>query len=74
LGKQIAARNNSVLNFFVGNWSVNAITVIQTGFPLAISQNSNNNRTIGTSVQRRTWSLALIRVSAGRRKITRCYS
>ncbi len=44
--------NNSVLNFFVGNWSVNAITVIQTGFPLAISQNSNNNRTIGTSVQR----------------------
>jgi len=44
--------NNSVLNFFVGNWSVNAITVIQTGFPLAISQNSNNNRTIGTGVQR----------------------
>ena len=44
--------NNSLLNFFVGNWSVNAITVIQTGFPLAISQNSNNNRAIGTGVQR----------------------
>jgi hypothetical protein len=44
--------NNSVLNFFAGNWSVNAITVIQTGFPLAIAQNSNNNRAIGSSVQR----------------------
>jgi hypothetical protein len=40
------------LNFFVGNWSVNAITVIQTGFPLAISQNSNNNRAIGGGLQR----------------------
>ena len=53
LGKsKLLPVNNSVLNFFVGNWSVNAITVIQTGFPLAISQNSNNNRAIGGGLQR----------------------
>jgi hypothetical protein len=41
-----------VLNFFFANWSVNVVTILQTGFPLAITQNANNNSRIGTSVQR----------------------
>jgi hypothetical protein len=44
--------HNSVLNFFAGNWSVNAVTILQTGFPLAIAQNNNNNSNIGASLQR----------------------
>jgi hypothetical protein len=35
----------------VGGWAINFQTTMQTGFPLAISQN-NLNSTIGTSVQR----------------------
>jgi hypothetical protein len=45
--------HNSVLNFFAGNWSVNAVAILQSGFPLAIVQNSNfNTTTIGAGVQR----------------------
>ncbi|HXN24764.1 MAG TPA: TonB-dependent receptor [Candidatus Dormibacteraeota bacterium] len=44
--------HNSVLNFFLANWSVNVVSILQTGFPLAITQNANNNSKIGTAVQR----------------------
>jgi len=44
--------NNRFLNLFVGNWSFNTITTFQSGSPLAISQNTNNNSRIGTSIQR----------------------
>ena len=43
---------NPVLNLLVGNWSLNTVTILQSGSPLAIYQNTNNNKTIGTSVQR----------------------
>jgi hypothetical protein len=42
---------NRVVDFIVGGWSVNAVNIIQTGFPLAITQ-PNNNSTIGASSQR----------------------
>lgn len=44
--------SNSVLDAIAGGWSVNAITVLQSGFPLAIRQQSNNNSVIGGSNQR----------------------
>jgi hypothetical protein len=44
-------KDNHVLNWIVGGWSLNAFGVVQTGFPLAISQ-PNNNSVIGASYQR----------------------
>jgi trimeric autotransporter adhesin len=53
VGKEkLLSINNRVVNLFVGNWSFNTITTLQSGSPLAISQNTNNNSKIGTSVQR----------------------
>ena len=43
--------NSRVLNYAVGGWSVNAFSVIQTGFPLLITQ-PNNNSVIGATYQR----------------------
>ena len=43
---------NPIVNLLAGNWSLNTVTVMQTGSPLAIYQNTNNNKAIGTSVQR----------------------
>jgi hypothetical protein len=49
-GKKFLA-NNKFLDVAVGGWSINFQTTMQTGFPLAISQN-NLNSVIGTSNQR----------------------
>jgi trimeric autotransporter adhesin len=50
-GKRFSV-GNSVVNYVIGDWSFNAITVIQSGSPLAIYQNTNNNSKIGTNLQR----------------------
>jgi hypothetical protein len=44
-------KNGGVLNYVVGGWSVNAVGIVQNGFPLAITQ-QNNNSVIGASYQR----------------------
>jgi hypothetical protein len=44
-------KGSRVLNYAVGGWSVNAFGVIQTGYPLAVTQ-PNNNSVIGASYQR----------------------
>jgi hypothetical protein len=44
-------QNNHFLDYVVGGWSVNAFNVIQTGYPLNVTQ-TNNNSVIGASVQR----------------------
>ncbi len=36
----------------IGGWNVNAIVLIQNGEPLAVTQNTNNNSSIGAGVQR----------------------
>jgi hypothetical protein len=41
-----------VLDYVVGGWAVNTQITLQTGFPLAIYEQSNLNSAIGTSVQR----------------------
>ena len=44
--------NNKVLNIVAGGWSINAVSVYQSGFPLTITQQSNNNGVLGASGQR----------------------
>jgi hypothetical protein len=44
--------SNRILDLIAGGWAVNAITTFQTGFPLAIRQQSNNNDVIGALNQR----------------------
>jgi hypothetical protein len=49
---QMFSVGNPILNLLLGNWSLNTVTVLQSGSPLAIYQNTNNNKSVGTSVQR----------------------
>jgi hypothetical protein len=49
-GKQFA-NGNGWLNWAVGGWSLNTLGIIQSGFPLPITQ-SNSNSLIGASYQR----------------------
>lgn len=43
--------NGRVLSLIAGGWSVNAVNIIQTGFPLSVTQ-PNNNSVFGASYQR----------------------
>ena len=40
-----------ILNLIAGGWSANAVGILQTGYPLAVTQ-PNNNSVIGASLQR----------------------
>ena len=42
---------NRTLDLLVGGWSINAVSIMQSGYPLAISQN-NDNSVIGASSMR----------------------
>jgi hypothetical protein len=44
--------NNAILDLIAGGWSVNAVGTFQSGFPLSIRQQSNNNAVIGGLNQR----------------------
>ena len=44
-------KSGRLLNAVVGGWSANAIGIVQTGFPLEVTQ-PNNNSVIGASLQR----------------------
>ncbi|MDQ6699903.1 MAG: TonB-dependent receptor [Acidobacteriota bacterium] len=44
--------HNRFLNYVAGGWQLNAVSLFQTGFPLAIYQNSNQNAVIGAGAQR----------------------
>jgi hypothetical protein len=50
-GKPFLNSNSRILNYAVGGWSVNAFGIIQSGFPLLITQ-PNNNSVIGATYQR----------------------
>ncbi|MEZ5404008.1 MAG: TonB-dependent receptor [Bryobacteraceae bacterium] len=43
---------NRALDLVAGGWSMNAISIYQSGFPLAITQQSNNNSALGAGGQR----------------------
>jgi hypothetical protein len=49
-GKAMLA-NNKLLDYAIGGWSANFVSVLQSGYPLAITQ-SNNNSVLGASTQR----------------------
>jgi len=44
--------NSKLLDYAVGGWQLNAVTVMQTGFPLAVRQDQNLNSIIGAETQR----------------------
>ena len=44
--------NGGVLNYVVGGWAVNAVSIFQTGFPLQITQSTNYNSSFGYATQR----------------------
>lgn len=44
--------NGKIMNAVVGGWSLNALSIYQTGFPLQISQSTNNNSQFGFASQR----------------------
>lgn len=43
---------NRVVDNAIGGWSVSAVGLIQTGAPLSVYQNTNNNSALGAGVQR----------------------
>ena len=52
-GKGKALMNRpGALNYLVGGWQANVISVYQTGFPLVIVQSTNFNSVIGAAMQR----------------------
>jgi len=50
-GKALA-NSGGVMNYIVGGWVMNAVTIYQTGFPLQISQATNFNSAFGYASQR----------------------
>jgi hypothetical protein len=50
-GKSLLS-SGKALDYVVGGWSINAINVYQSGFPLQISQSTNNNSVFGYASQR----------------------
>ncbi len=50
-GKKLLSSSRA-LDYVVGGWSVNAISVYQSGFPLQITQSTNNNSVFGYASQR----------------------
>jgi hypothetical protein len=51
-GRDKKMLHGKALDYLVGGWSVNAISVYQSGFPIQITQASNNNSTFGYASQR----------------------
>ncbi len=51
-GKQFAGSVNRWADMAIGGWTINSVAVINSGFPIQIRQNSNNNGVIFASSQR----------------------
>ena len=51
-GKPFLGSANKVLDYAVGGWAFNTVGVMHTGFPLQISQSTNNNSIFGYASQR----------------------
>jgi hypothetical protein len=49
---QALANSGGAMNYLVGGWVLNAVTIYQTGFPLQISQATNYNSAFGYASQR----------------------
>ena len=51
-GKRFLGGANKAVDLALGGWQINLTNVYQTGFPLAIYENTNQNAILGTGVQR----------------------
>jgi len=51
-GKMFLGNSNHLMDSVVGGWQINAVSLIQTGFPLTIIQDQNLNSVVGAGVQR----------------------
>ncbi len=51
-GRDKKMLTGKTLDYLVGGWSINGISVYQTGFPLQVTQSTNNNSTFGYASQR----------------------
>jgi hypothetical protein len=51
-GKAFLGGVNYWTNLLVGGWSVNSVSVMQTGFPLQVRNDSNGNSALGYAAQR----------------------
>ena len=51
-GKTFLSSSGRAMDMLVGGWSLNAIGIYQTGFPLQITQTPDNNSLFGYDVQR----------------------
>ena len=51
-GREKKMLNGKTLDCLVGGWSLNAVSVYQSGFPIQITQSTNNNSTFGYASQR----------------------
>ena len=54
-GKKMLS-SGKAMDYVVGGWSINAVSVYQSGFPLQITQSTNNNSVFGYASQRPTAS------------------
>ena len=52
-GKKMLSTSKA-MDYVVGGWSLNAVSVYQSGFPLQITQSTNNNSVFGYASQRPT--------------------
>ena len=50
--RMFMAHANKAVDLALGGWQINFTNIYQTGFPLALSQNTNLNAILGTGVQR----------------------
>lgn len=51
-GKSFLSSANYATNLFLGGWSVNAVSTMQTGYPLMVFNNNNANSAFGNARQR----------------------
>ena len=51
-GKMLLGGSGKAMDYIVGGWSFNTVGVMHTGFPLQISQSTNNNSIFGYAAQR----------------------
>ena len=51
-GKMFAGSSNRIVDTVIGGWSINTVSQLRTGFPLQISQSTNNNSIFGYAAQR----------------------
>jgi hypothetical protein len=51
-GKRFLSGSSRLVDYMVGGWSINTVSVVHSGFPLQISQATNQNSIFGYQSQR----------------------